>query len=318
MPPRAPGGWTGGAAIAGYVYALRSEISCFVKIGMTVAAPMMRLRGIIGTPHYAAVGPWHIVECRAVLDAEAEERALHRRFEAARVTSVPRAKELFDIDLADALAALQEIPPERCLDGPRLSQFREDHDLRVYLAALFRVSGREHFADIQGAWTLSLYPSTMGGRYFTLNIDRHEVAFSTLAKADRPAVHMLVTDALVQRYGGGDELGGGPEWRAPSIALCIRQGLRASPYASGKEGSVAVHWAGSIADAVAILDQPGVRRALLAYWYDMLLPMGERGKRSLHARRHDHNAASDLFADMREQGRRNLCASHNPLCAPAP
>src|SRR5260370_42463827 len=33
--------------------------------------------------------------------------------------------------------------------------------------------------DIQGAWTLSVLPRTNGGRWFTVNISPHEVAFST-------------------------------------------------------------------------------------------------------------------------------------------
>jgi hypothetical protein len=34
--------------------------------------------------------------------------------------------------------------------------------------------------DIQGIWTLTLLPKTNGGRWFTLNIVSHEVAFSTM------------------------------------------------------------------------------------------------------------------------------------------
>ena len=174
-------------------------------------------------------------------------------------------------------------------------RFREDRDLRSYLSGLFQASGLENFYDIQGAWTLSHYPSTNGGRYFTLSIDRHEVAFSTLPKAGEEPMHFLISDALVRKY-----------WGTRRWLWAHKGRIRRSGYASGKERAVAMSWIGPMAEAVGVFDQPGVRRALVAYWYDMLLPMRDRGTRSLHARRHNHNAVSELFAHMREQRRRAL------------
>ena len=156
--------------MSGYVYVLRSEVSRYVKIGRTDQPPMMRLREINATPHYAAVGPWHLTECREVSDSVAEERALHQAFATRRVETVRMATELFDIDLSDALEALQTIPVERCVGGETLKQFRDDGDLRLYLGGVFKATGLENFFDEQEAWTLSIYPSTAGGRYFTLDI----------------------------------------------------------------------------------------------------------------------------------------------------
>ena len=281
--------------MAGYVYALRSETSRLVKLGRTDQAPMMRLREINATPHYAAAGPWHLAECREVLNAVSEEAALHRRFAAARSADVPGATELFAIDLGSALGALQDIPATRCTRGGRLTRFREDHDLRNYLSALFRASGLENFYDIQGSWTLSHYPSTMGGRYLTLNIDRHEVAFSTLPGAGEEPMHVLALDALAEDY------------EEAMAWLRLRGGqVEDAPYESAKEGAILVGWTGPLADAIGVFDQPGVRRALVAYWYDTLLPMPDQGRRSPHARHHDYNAVAELFAHMREQQRRAL------------
>lgn len=78
------------------------------------------------------------------------------------------------------------------------------------------------------------------------------------------------------------------------------------PRASAKEGAMLVGWRGPLADAASLFDRPGVRRALVADRCDMLLPTRDRGARSFHAGRHDHDATSDLFAPMRERRRRAL------------
>ena len=105
----------------------------------------------------------------------------------------------------------------------------------------------------------------------------------------------MVADELAGRYGGTRA------W------LRARGGRTHEPsYASAKEGAIVLSWTGPLDDAVGVLDQPGMRRALVAYWYDMLLPMRDQGRRSLHARRHDHNVVSQLFAHIRDQRRMAL------------
>jgi hypothetical protein len=49
--------------------------------------------------------------------------------------------------------------------------------------------------DVQGAWTLTVLTSTMGGRWFTVNIGPHEVAFSTRSRGSEKLRHYLILDA---------------------------------------------------------------------------------------------------------------------------
>ena len=55
-----------------------------------------------------------------------------------------------------------------------------------------------------------------------------------------------------------------------------------------------------MADAAGVFDLPLMRRALVAYWYDSLLSMRDRGARSIQARFHNHNAVQELLRLSRE------------------
>ena len=73
----------------------------------------------------------------------------------------------------------------------------QDEAFLSYIVQLFKFTGLVHWIEQQGIWTLALFPSTNGGRYFTLNIGSHEVAFSTLGKKDTSQSNALVMDALI-------------------------------------------------------------------------------------------------------------------------
>jgi hypothetical protein len=61
----------------------------------------------------------------------------------------------------------------------------------------FYFTGLMNWLDIQGAWTFVLFPGTNGGRYFTINIGPHEVAFSTLKRKSTESIHMILMDKLI-------------------------------------------------------------------------------------------------------------------------
>ena len=53
--------------------------------------------------------------------------------------------------------------------------------------------------------------------------------------------------------------------------------------------------------ARAFLEMPGVRRALLAYWFDMLMGFLEKGKGSIFARFHNLAAVEKILRMLRRE-----------------
>lgn len=197
-------------------------------------------------------------------DACATELTLHRRFRAARVAH-GTAADLFDVPVAGAVAALLDVAEADLVRGDLIGRLPLERDRVVYLHALFRATGLTQFLDLQEAWTLSLYPSTAGGRHFTISIDRHEVAFAAPIRGEDASAFMVYLDRRVI------------EGRTVSRWFKTRNGhLRTGHYASARKGGCAAEWIGTMADALDFFALPMIRRALVAYWYDALLSLRDR------------------------------------------
>jgi hypothetical protein len=124
--------------------------------------------------------------------------------------------------------------------------------VKLYLFRLFELSGLFSNVDIQGAWTLTLLPKTKGGRWFTLNIGSHEVAFSTKSATEGNVQHFIVLDRLILEY--------------PDTIVWIgnRDGsVDVAEYVAA-ERAVVVNFNESFANAERFFTLPGVRRALIA------------------------------------------------------
>ena len=263
---------------------MRSPATTAVKIGRTDRAPHFRARDLGRSGNYATLGPWEIVDYREVEDMDAVEATLHRHFAAHR-HSHGSTRELFDVPPGEAQDRLRSASEGVLRRGDLIGRLRLEADLVGYLHDLFRATGLWNFLHLQEAWTLSLFPSTGGGRYFTVNIDRHEVAFVTEPRAGETRRFMLFVDPKVLRG-----------WKV-NRWLAARRGYvsRLPLYASASPGGGRLSWSGTLADARAIFSLPFVRRAALAYWTDHLLSLQDRGKRSFFARFHNHNSVQELL-----------------------
>jgi hypothetical protein len=140
------------------------------------------------------------------------------------------------------------------IDHEKTEQLFANRDVRLYLYKLFQLSGLFGNIDIQGAWTLSLLPKTKGGRWFTLNIGPHEVAFSTRKPDQGKFTHYLILDRLILDY---------PE---TVIWIGLHAGEVEEAHYASAERAVTVSFREDFASAEKIFDLPGVRRALIAYW----------------------------------------------------
>ena len=276
----------------GYVYALWSDNSPFIKVGRTTTTPFQRLNEINNASPYREHGPWHLLDCKNVVNCFELETALHRKLSALRTADVPSANELFQITRADALALLASIPTSDLWEAVPVAKLELEPEFNAYISRLFELTGIEAFLDQQEAWTFSLFPSTSGGRYFTMNIGRHEVAYSALPFEQEdyyPPLHVLVVDALINRE--KDVKG----W------LKERNGrIDKTPYKSARPNAVAISFEGEFEEVLGLFEIPGFRRALIAYWYDALLEMRRKGTRSLFAKHHNYSAISSIVNHMRE------------------
>ena len=180
----------------GFVYVMRSPAVTWTKIGLSARAPHFRARELSADPVYGGIGPWEVIDYRQVEDMRAGERALHRHFDAAWVPH-GSARELFDVPPEDAVAKLIEVAGANLSRGDLIGRLRLEPDLVRYLLRLFRETGLSRSLDLQEAWTLSLFPSTGGGREFTINIDRHEVAYAARLRGSDEYVFMLFADPLI-------------------------------------------------------------------------------------------------------------------------
>ena len=271
----------------GFVYVLTSPNSECVKIGGTRQVPAQRIREINASREYGRNGPWSLSDFLQVKDWRLVEGKMHRYFESQQFKCKTGARELFRVPALAARKQLElTLPILRVGYMEKTTKLAANHDLEVYLHDLFEQTGLYGQYDIQGGWTLSIFPATgKNGRYFTINIGRHEVAFSTLPeKGDSAGEHILIMDSLIMDY-------------RQTIRLIEKNDgqVRKAPYKSAGERIVKVSFYGDLAMAQKFLKLPGVGRALIAYWHDRLSTLRKSGSKSLFARFHDYDAAYELL-----------------------
>ena len=77
--------------------------------------------------------------------------------------------------------------------------------------------------------------------------------------------------------------------------LAERQGeIVDEAYASANDHSVSVFFAGGSEIASEFLEQPGVRRAIIAYWTKRLVLAAQNSNGSVFSRFHNYNAVAEL------------------------
>jgi hypothetical protein len=267
----------------GFVYVLISANSEFVKIGGTEQPLRDRLRGINGTPSYADHGPWELSDFLQVTDWRLVEGHLHRHFVKSNVKDAAGTRELFRIPPNLAREQLRLVSPVLRVGHEKTGQLFAADDVRLFLYRLFQLSGLFGNLDIQGAWTLSLSPSTSRGRWFTINIGPHEVAFSQRRPVNGKFEHFLILDRLILDY--------------PETVIWIGKhggAVNVALYATAQRAVSVEFWA-DFAESEKVFKLPGVRRALVAYWSERLADLRERNAKSVFARFHSYDAVSRLL-----------------------
>jgi len=268
----------------GHVYILTSVNSEFIKIGGTGHAPLKRIREINASDPYRLLGPWTLYDFRQVQDWRKVEYDMHYAFRSSLTGAVPGQKELFSTAPQVASRRLDKLDPDQIIAKPKVDRMFQDEEFAGFLLKLFRFTGLMNWLDIQGAWTLTLFSSTAGGRYYTINIARHEVAFAKLpARGSSHSMHCIVMDPLIKDF--------------TEVVEWVKQHsgeLRPDAYSSALDRSISVSFEGTFDDALEFLDLDGVRRAILAYWSESLTILQERGNSSLFARFHNWNAVAFL------------------------
>lgn len=267
----------------GHVYVLVSPTCEFVKIGGTDYAPLKRIREINGCEPYKSHGPWTLHDFRQVSDWRKVETSIHYAYRSKLVRSIKSQKELFEISRQEASKRLESIDPGLIVRKPKVDRMFNDEVFASYVAELFRMTAILNWLDLQGAWTFSLFPATAGGRYYTLNIGRHEVAYTTMPASGQRPVHMIAMDCLVRGL--------------PAVATWVEQhggSFEDDQYESALDRCTSVHFQGSFETAAEFLGLPGVRRAVIAYWNEALIGLKERASASMFARYHNWNAVAEL------------------------
>lgn len=272
---------------AGQVYILVSPNSDYIKIGGSDYPPLKRIREINTTEPYKSLGPWSLADFRQVTDWRKIEASLHYAFRSKLIKNINGQKELFHVTAHEASAKLNQIDPAEILKKPKIDRMFQDEDFSNYILKLFGFTGLMNWLDIQGAWTFVLFPSTSGGRYFTINIGPHEVAFSTLPKNIEKPIHMILVDRLILDFKDVEN------WVASHNGQ-----IHNDAYASALPRSTSIMFEGNFEDAQNFLKLDGVRRALIAYWSEGLMGLKERGVLSVYAKHHNWNAVAEIHARL--------------------
>ena len=197
-------------------------------------------------------------------------------------------RELFNIPALEIRKAFRLIEPELRVGHEKTLELFKKRDLQLFLFKLFESAGLFGNLDIQGAWTLSLFPSTMGGQFYTLNIGPHEVAFAPILKGSEVHDHHLVVDRLIRDY--------------PEAIKWIHHNdgtIEVAPYATARDRAVTIQFRSNFPDAERFFAIPGVRRALVAYWSEGLAEMREQNTSSAFARYHNYDAVYALLEHSR-------------------
>lgn len=267
----------------GHVYVLSSSVCEYVKIGGTNYAPLKRIKEINSCEPYKSRGPWTLHDFRQVADWRKVEYALQYAFRSKLVKSIEGQKELFEVSPVEASRHLERIDESLVLKKPTIDRMFQDQEFSSFLVKLFRFSTILNWLDLQGAWTFSLFPTTNGGRYYTLNIGSHEVAFATDPPNNKPPVHVIIMDRLVC------------DFKEVLSWVKKRNGVfKNDNYASGLNRLTSVSFEGDFEVASKFLSLNGVRRAVIAYWTEALNELQENGSTSIYSRHHNWNAVAAL------------------------
>ncbi|MBK8232360.1 MAG: GIY-YIG nuclease family protein [Candidatus Eisenbacteria bacterium] len=282
---------SGGAR--GYVYLLTSPNSDCVKVGGTAALPLKRIREVNATEPYRSLGPWSLEDCREVHDWRAVERHMHYTFRGKLARRPLGQRELFRAAPVVVREQLSALDPSLILRKPRVDRMFQDEEFAWFRMRLFRFTGILTWSDIQGAWTFTLFTQTGRGRYYTINIGPHEVAYATLpGRFGLEPYHAIVMDKLIREF--------------PKVTTWLKRHrgrILSRPYATALPRSVSVGFVGSFESAHEFLSLDGVRRALVAYWSESLIRLQEREVGSMFARYHDWNPVSELRNRLRSEPR---------------
>ena len=283
---RDPEKQAGRSQCRGYVYILTSPGSPYLKIGGSQFPPLKRVREINTVEPYRSLGPWTLVDFRQVSDWRGVEHQLHRLFGMHRVRTIDNQRELFELNPQVASRELASLDESLLTGVSTLARLLVDSDHKLFLGMLFSHAGLFHWLDLQGGWTLSLFPRTSGGRFHTLSIGRHEVAFSHVNREASLPGHMLLMDRLVLDF---DAVKHWLEEHNGSI--------HPAPYGTALERAVSVVFTSTFSEAQSFLALDGVRRAVLAYWSEALIRLAEKGVLSPYARYHQGNAVAMLYRE---------------------
>lgn len=267
----------------GYLYILTSPNTDCIKIGGTDYPPIKRIKEINQNETYSNLGPWSLADFRQVKDWRQLEYNIHYAFRSKQNKDIEKQKELFHLSVFEASTYLNTIEPDQIVYKSKIDRMFQDQLFLEYIVNLFKFTGLLNWMDIQGAWTFVLFPSTSGGRYFTINIGPHEVAFSTLGKKDTSQLNMILVDRLIFDF--GDVV----NWiydHNGSIAV--------DHYTTALPRSTSLQFEGSFEDALEFYSLDGVRRALIAYWNEALIKLKEKNTISLYAKHHNYNAIAQI------------------------
>ncbi len=267
----------------GYVYILTSPNSDCIKIGGTDYPPLKRIKEINSADPYKSLGPWSLADFRQVKNWRKVEYNLHYTFRGNLNTSIEQQKELFHVSVQEATKILNNIDPDLIINKPKIDRMFQDEDFLNYLTNLFVFSGLMNWISIQGSWTFVLFPGTSGGRYFTLNIGPHEVAFSTLPRKDSPQINMILVDRLILDFG-----------EVINWISNHNGSFEVDHYATALPRAVSITFPGVFEDVNEFLKLDGVRRSLIAYWNEALIRMKEKEIMSVYSRFHNWNAIAKL------------------------
>jgi hypothetical protein len=273
----------------GFIYILTSSNIEYIKIGGTEYPPLKRIKEINATEPYKSLGPWTLGDFRQVSDWKKVEYDLHYIFRNKLVRNIEGQKELFSISLGEASLKLTEIDPQKIIGKPKVDRMFQDEQFYKYLTKLFNLTGLLHWLDIQGTWTFALFPRTNGGRYFTINIGPHEVAFSTLKKRKVNINHMLLMDTSIF------------DFEAVSFWIKAHNGdIKKEQYDKALPRSHSIFFEGDFDIAQEFIALDGIRRAMIAYWTESLITLKERDILSPYARYHNYNAVAALNSRIRQ------------------
>jgi hypothetical protein len=267
----------------GFIYILTSPNIEYIKIGGTEYPPLKRIKEINGTEPYKSLGPWTLEDFRQVTDWRKVEYDLHYIFRNKLVENIGGQKELFSVAPHDVSKKLAEIDPLKIIGKPKVDRMFQDDLFYEYLVKLFSFTGLLNWLDIQGAWTFVAFPGTRGGRYFTINIGPHEVAFSTLKKKSVAIKHMILMDRLILDF---DVVSTWIEHHSGNITE--------ETYDKALPRSVSIFFEGGFDTAREFMTLNGTRRAIIAYWTEGLINLKEKDVLSPYAKHHNYNAVAEL------------------------